>query len=119
LEFAASLLSSVIGVSDKVSFYIHEAQSSGITVLPPDVQYSYNDFAIEGEAIRFGLGAIRNVGAQVVEKIIAERKNGAFDSFYDFVSRMDSRMVNKRVMESLIKAGASVALLESTGFKCS
>lgn len=110
LEFAASLLSSVIGVSDKVSFYIHEAQNNGITILPPDVQFSYNDFAIEGRAIRFGLGAVRNVGAQVVEKIIEERKNGPFRSLYDFISRMDSRMVNKRVMESLIKAGAFQSL---------
>lgn len=110
LEFTASLLSSVIGSPDKISFYIQEARNSGIEVLPPDIQYSYTDFTIEKNALRFGLGAIRNVGMQVVEKIIQEREKGLFLSFYDFIIRMDSKVINKRVLESLIKAGAFQSL---------
>ncbi|NLI91897.1 MAG: DNA polymerase III subunit alpha [Peptococcaceae bacterium] len=110
LEFTASLLSSVIGSSDKVSYYIQEARASGIEILPPDVQYSFNDFTIENRAIRFGLEAIRNVGGQLVEKVIQERKKGLFKSFYDFILRIDSRVMNKRTLESLIKAGAFQSL---------
>lgn len=110
LEFTASLLSSVIGSSDKVSFYIQEARAAGIEILPPDVQYSFKDFTIENNAIRFGLEAIRNVGGQLVEKIIEERKNGLFTSFYDFILRIDSKVMNKRTLESLIKAGAFQSL---------
>jgi DNA polymerase-3 subunit alpha len=110
LEYTAALLSSVIGASDKVTFYIQEARSSGIEILPPDVQYSYRDFTIEHGAIRFGLEAIRNVGTQVVDRIIAERTNGPFASFYDFIVRMDAKVLNKRTLESLIKAGAFQSL---------
>ncbi|NBJ16259.1 MAG: DNA polymerase III subunit alpha [Dehalobacter sp. 4CP] len=110
LEYTAALLSSVIGASDKVTFYIQEARSSGIEILPPDVQYSYRDFTIEHGAIRFGLEAIRNVGTQVVDRIIAERENGPFTSFYDFIVRMDAKVLNKRTLESLIKAGAFQSL---------
>lgn len=110
LEFNASLLSSVIGSSDKVSFYIQEARSCGIEILPPDVQYSGYDFTIENQAIRFGLKAVRNVGGHVVEEIIRERENGSFKSLYDFVLRVDYKLVNKRTLESLIKAGAFQSL---------
>ncbi|MFA6809402.1 MAG: OB-fold nucleic acid binding domain-containing protein, partial [Eubacteriales bacterium] len=110
LEFIAALLSSVIGSSDKISFYVQEARGSGIDVLPPDVQYSFADFTIEKNSIRFGMGAIRNVGIHVLEKIIEERNKGLFESFYDFIVRIDSKVINKRVMESLIKAGAFQSL---------
>lgn len=110
LEFTASLLSSVIGFSDKVSFYIQEARNSGIEILPPDVQFSFNDFTIEQKAIRFGLEAIRNVGCQLVDDIIKERKKCLFKSFYDFILRIDSKVINKRTLESLIKAGAFQSL---------
>lgn len=110
LEFTASLLSSAIGSSDKVSFYIQEARSSGTEILPPDVQYSFNDFTIENNAIRFGLEAIRNVGGQLVDKIVIERQKEPFKSFYDFVLRIDSKVVNKRTLESLIKAGGFQSL---------
>lgn len=110
LEFTASLLSSVIGSSDKVTFYIQEARSSGIEILPPDVQYSFHDFTIESDALRFGLQAIRNVGSQVVDKIIKEREKGPFLSFYDFILRIEARFMNKRTLESLIKAGAFQSL---------
>jgi DNA polymerase III catalytic subunit, DnaE type len=106
LEFTASLLSSVMGSSDKISFYIQEARASGIKILPPDVQFSQIDFTLEHNAIRFGLGAIRNVGINIIEKIIESRQNGAFKSLYDFCERVGSKVLNKRVMESLIRAGA-------------
>lgn len=110
LEFTASLLSSAIGSSDKVSFYIQEARNSGIEILPPDVQYSYNDFTIENNAIRFGLEAIRNVGSQLVDNIIMERDKEPFKSFYNFVLRIDCKVINKRTLESLIKAGGFQSL---------
>lgn len=106
LEFNAALISTVMSSADKVSFYIHEARQSGIEILPPDVQYSQVGFSIEGQGIRFGLGAIRNVGVNVVEKIIEARQEGLFDSLYDFCIRVDAKVLNKRVLESLLKAGA-------------
>jgi DNA polymerase-3 subunit alpha len=106
LEFTASLLSSVMGSTDKISFYIQEARASGIKILPPDVQYSQIDFSLEHNAIRFGLGAIRNVGINIIEKIIESRQSRAFKSLYDFCERVGSKALNKRVMESLIRAGA-------------
>lgn len=106
LEFTAALLSTVMNSSDKISFYIQEAKSLGIQVLPPDVQKSGVDFSIEGKGIRFGMGAIRNVGANVVEKIIEARQEGPFKSLYDFCIRVDGKVLNKRVIESLLKAGA-------------
>lgn len=106
LEFTASLLSSVMGSTDKISFYIQEARASGIEILPPDVQLSRIDFTLEHNAIRFGLGAIRNVGINIIEKIIESRQNGAFKSLYDFCERVGGKVLNKRVMESLIRAGA-------------
>lgn len=105
-EFTAALLSTVMNSSDKVSFYIQDAKSLGIQVLPPDVQKSGVDFTIEGDGIRFGLGAIRNVGVNVVEKIIEARRDGPFTSLYDFCIRVDSKVLNKRVLESLLRAGA-------------
>lgn len=110
LEFTAALLSTVMSSSDKVSFYIHEARSSGVQILPPDVQSSGVDFTIEGQGIRFGLGAIRNVGNNVVEKIIEARQEGPFKTLYDFCTRVDGKVLNKRVLESLIRAGAFTTL---------
>lgn len=109
-EFTAALLSTVMNSSDKVSFYIQDAKSLGIQVLPPDVQKSGVDFTIEGDGIRFGLGAVRNVGANVVEKIIQARQEGPFTSLYDFCIRVDSKVLNKRVLESLLRAGAFSSL---------
>jgi DNA polymerase-3 subunit alpha len=106
LEFMAALLSTVMGSSDKVSFYIQDARLGGIQVLPPDVQYSQVDFSIEVQAIRFGLGAIRNVGINVVEKILEARKDGLFKSLADFCLRVDHKVLNRRVLESLVRSGA-------------
>lgn len=106
LEFMTALLSTVMGSSDKISFYIQEARLSGIKVLPPDVQHSRSGFSIETGGIRFGLGAVRNVGVNVVEKILEARQAGPFTSFYDFCIRVEGKVLNKRVLESLIRAGA-------------
>ncbi|TGE32232.1 DNA polymerase III subunit alpha [Desulfosporosinus sp. Sb-LF] len=106
LEFMAALLSTVMGSSDKISFYIQDAKLSGIQVLPPDVQFSLVGFSTEEQAIRFGLGAIRNVGVNVVEKILEARKDGLFKSLDDFCMRVDQKVLNRRVLESLVRAGA-------------
>jgi DNA polymerase III subunit alpha len=106
LEFMAALLSTVMGSSDKISFYIQDAKQNGIDVLPPDVQYSKVGFSTENQAIRFGLGAIRNVGINVVEKILEARKEGPYLSLYDFCMRVDQKVLNRRVLESLIRSGA-------------
>jgi DNA polymerase-3 subunit alpha len=106
-EFMAALLSSEIGDTDSVVKYINEARELGITVLPPDVAESGFKFTVVGDKrIRFGLGAVRNVGAGAIESIIAARRGGRFRSLYDFVERIDVRLCNKRVLESLIAAGA-------------
>lgn len=107
-EFMAALLSSEIGDSEKVVAYIAEARESGIKVLPPSVDESGWKFTVTGDReIRFGLGAIRNVGRAAIESIIAAReKGGPFRSLRDFCERIDVRVCNKRVIESLIAAGA-------------
>ncbi|MDR3542848.1 MAG: DNA polymerase III subunit alpha [Desulfosporosinus sp.] len=106
LEFMAALLSTVMGSSDKISYYIQDARLGGIQVLPPNVQYSQVGFSIEEQAIRFGLGAIRNVGVNVVEKILEARKDGLFKSLDDFCARVDHKVLNRRVLESLVRSGA-------------
>ncbi len=106
LEFMASLLTCEVGSTDDVVKYINECQEKGIEVLPPDVNLSEADFIVEGDKIRFGLAAIKNVGEGAILSIIDARKNGPFKSLLDFCKRVDLRKVNKRVIESLIKAGA-------------
>ncbi|RJQ50737.1 MAG: DNA polymerase III subunit alpha [Actinobacteria bacterium] len=107
VEFMAALLTSVSGNKDKVVPYVGECEQMGIKVLPPDVNESFRDFTAVGNSIRFGLAAIRNLGESVVESIIRERQaRGEFTSIYDFCDRVDSSTVNKRALESMIKAGA-------------
>ena len=106
-EFMAAMLTSVMDVNDKVGVYIELARRMGISVLPPDVNASAATFSVDGEAIRFGLAAVRNVGEQAIreiEKIRAE--GGPFLSMYDFCRRVGTKQVNKRTLESLIKCGA-------------
>jgi DNA polymerase-3 subunit alpha len=106
-QFMAALLSSEIGSTDKVVQYINEARDLGLTVLPPDVTESGFKFTVVGDKrIRFGLGAVRNVGGGAIDSIIQARRDGPFTSFFDFVNRIDLRLCNKRVLESLIAAGA-------------
>jgi DNA polymerase-3 subunit alpha len=103
----AALLSSEIGSTDKVVQYINEARSLGIEILPPDVNESGFKFTVIGDRrVRFGLGAVRNVGQGAIESIIAARQERPFESLSDFVERIDLRLCNKRVLESLIAAGA-------------
>jgi DNA polymerase III subunit alpha len=107
VEFMAALLTSESRNLVKVGVYIAECRRMGIDVLPPDINASFLGFTVEGDAVRFGLGAIKNVGEGPVEAIVKEREaHGAFVDLFDFCSRMDSRQVNRRVIESLNKAGA-------------
>ncbi len=106
-EYMAALLTSVKDDKDKLAGYLHECRRMGIQVLPPDVNESEPDFAPVGNDIRFGLTAIRNVGANVVDSIIATRRGkGRYTSFIDFLAKVDASVCNKRTLESLIKAGS-------------
>jgi DNA polymerase-3 subunit alpha len=106
-EYMAALLTSVSGDKDKSALYLNECRRMGITVLPPDVNASAATFTPVGGDIRFGLAAVRNVGTNVVDAIVAARTaKGAFASFSDFLRKVSVNVCNKRVIESLIKAGA-------------
>ena len=106
-EYMAALLTSVKDDKAKLAGYLHECRRMGIQVLPPDVNASEPEFAPVGKDIRFGLTAIRNVGENVVESIIATRRSkGLYTSFTDFLAKVDAQVCNKRTLESLIKAGA-------------
>src|SRR5689334_216489 len=107
VEFMAALLTSETGNTEKVVKYIHEARGMGITVLPPDVNTSDVDFTPVGEQIRFGLRAIKNVGENTVRGILeAREKLGKFRSLFELCDSVDPRLLNRRVLESLVKAGA-------------
>jgi len=106
-EYMAALLTSVGDSKDKLGVYLAECRRMGIRVLPPDVNESAGDFTAAGDDIRFGLGAIRNVGANVVEAIRGAREQkGRFESFHDFLRKVPMQVTNKRTVESLVKAGA-------------
>ncbi len=105
--FFAALLGTEMNNTDKVTMYINDARENGIEILPPDVNESLFLFNVIDNNIRFGMGAIKNVGEGPVEVIIAEREaNGPFTGFIDFCERVSMRSCNKRVLESLIKVGA-------------
>ena len=107
VETIAAMLNSVMGSSEKIAHYIKFAESLGIQVLPPDINESYAKFTVKGNCIRFGLGAIKNVGMAVIESITNSRdKKGVFTSLEDFIDKIELKDVNKRAVESLIKAGA-------------
>jgi DNA polymerase III subunit alpha len=106
-DFMAAILSSSIGDTDSVVKFINETREMGIQVLPPDVNESgYKFTVLDAKRIRFGLGAIRNVGRGAIDSILAAREEKAFTSFFDFTERVDLRACNKRVFEALIAAGA-------------
>ncbi|RCS62749.1 DNA polymerase III subunit alpha [Microbacterium sp. JB110] len=105
-EYMAALLTSVGDSRDKLAMYLNECRRMGINVLPPDVSESILFFAAVGEDIRFGLGAVRNVGSNVVDGIVSARADGPYASFHDFLKRVPAHAANKRTVESLIKAGA-------------
>ena len=107
VEFMAALLTSKKDNKDKLALYLGECRRMGITVLVPDVNDSDSDFSAVGEQVRFGLSAVRNVGANVVEGILgARREKGAFTSFQDFLDKVPLQVCNKRAIECLVKAGA-------------
>ncbi len=111
-EYMAAVISSVMSTKDKVPFFVNRCEEMGIEVLPPDVNSSDHGFVVSGNSIRFGLDAVKNVGHAAVQTIIASREaDGPFESIWDFCERADSRAVNKRAIECLIKCGA----LDSTG----
>jgi DNA polymerase-3 subunit alpha len=111
VEFMASLLTSEMHSTDGVVKYIVECRSHGIEVLPPDINYSDKTFTVDGERIRFGLVAVKNVGEAAIDAILEVRGDQGFLSLFDFCERVDLKKVNKRVIESLIKCGA----FDSTG----
>jgi DNA polymerase-3 subunit alpha len=108
LDFMAALLTSITGDTDSVVKYINECREMGIAVEPPDINVSDANFTPHGQAIRFGLAAVKNVGGNAIESIVAARKKlgRPFKSFYEFCEEVDLRLLNKRVLESLIKSGA-------------
>lgn len=111
-EFMAALLTSVLDNTGKVIEYIAECSRIGVRVLPPDVNISGEGFTVNGEEIRFGLLAIKNIGRGFIHELITEREaNGKFQNFTDFCERMYGKDMNKRALESLIKSGA----LDCTG----
>jgi DNA polymerase-3 subunit alpha len=111
VEYMAALLTSVKSNKDRLPSYLATCRSMGITVLQPDVNASEVDFAPVGEQIRFGLSAVRNVGEQVVQAVITARTAlGRFTDFADFANKVDAVCLNKRTVESLIKAGAFESL---------
>ncbi|MEW6334755.1 MAG: DNA polymerase III subunit alpha [Thermodesulfobacteriota bacterium] len=105
-EFMAALLTSEKDNRDKIIHHISSCKEMGVNVLPPDINESQSDFSVVGENIRFGLAAVKNVGVGAIESITqAREKEGRFRSFVDFCDRIDTKKVNKRVIESLIKCG--------------
>ncbi|MGW6400274.1 helix-hairpin-helix domain-containing protein, partial [Streptomyces sp. NPDC055134] len=106
-EYMAALLTSVGDDKDKAGIYLADARKMGVTVLQPDVNESVAEFAAIGDDVRFGLRSVRNVGDNVIESIVAGRKaGGKFGNFADFLDKVDLPALNKRAIESLIKAGA-------------
>lgn len=107
VEFMAALMTSDRDNTDKIVRFINETKGMGIEVLPPDVNESLLDFSVVDGKIRFGLAAIKGVGAGVIEVILEERqKEGPFKSLFDFCTRVDSKKINKRAIEALVKCGA-------------
>lgn len=114
VEFMASLLNSYITTADRISWYINICKNMNIDILPPDVNTGVAGFSVDGNAIRFGLGAVKTVGDGAINAIIdARKKQGKFKSLIDFCERVSLNIVNKRVVENLIKAGA----MDSFGIK--
>jgi DNA polymerase III subunit alpha len=106
-EFMAALLTSEVQNPDKIVKYIAECREMGINILSPDINESYKNFTVVGEQIRFGLAAVKNVGDAALDAILMEREErGKYHSLHDFCKRVDTRKVNRRVIESLIKCGA-------------
>jgi DNA polymerase-3 subunit alpha len=111
VEFMSALLTAEIGNQDKLTHYLNQCRDMGIGILPPDVNSSDRTFTPAGKSIRFGLTAIKNVGEAAIESVLEARvRLGQFDSLYQLCENVDLRLLNKRVLESLIKAGATDSL---------
>ncbi len=107
VEFMAALLNSFVDNTDKVAFYVQVLKKMGIQILPPDINESYSYFSVVNGKIRFGLAAVKNVGLNATLEIVEDRrKNGRYTSIIDFFERIDEMQLNKKAVESLIKAGA-------------
>lgn len=106
VEFMAALLTSESGNTDGVVKFMAECKACDVTVSPPDINHGAKDFSVSGGRILFGLAAVKNVGEGAVESILESRKSGPFKDIFDFCERVDTRKVNKRVLEALVKCGA-------------
>ena len=107
VQFMAAILSASMGNASKVSEYIDECKKMGISILAPDINKGYSSFSVDGDSIRFGLSAVKNVGRAAIDTIVAERdKGGSFSSLNEFVSRLSHGDLNKRALEGLIRVGA-------------
>ncbi|MBO5837506.1 MAG: DNA polymerase III subunit alpha [Oscillospiraceae bacterium] len=106
-EYMAALMTSVLDSAAKISGYIAECKELGIPTLPPDINHSIDSFSVEGNGIRFGLGAVKNVGRGLIRSMVSTReKGGRFTSLEDFITRMGENELNKRAVENFIKCGA-------------
>ncbi len=106
IEFLAANLSVNIGKPDEITLFVNECRKFNIEVLPPDINKSFVDFAIEEGKIRFGLSAIKNVGERAAAEVVSERRNGDYKNVFDFFKRIDSVVINKKAIEALICSGA-------------
>lgn len=107
VEMTAAMLNSVMGTSEKVAHYIKFAEDKGIQVVPPNINESRGKFTVKGDIIIFGMAAVKNVGMNVIDSIVKTREaKGRFSSLEDFIDKIDTSAINKRAVESLIKAGA-------------
>ncbi len=115
-EFMAAMMSSVMSNPSKLTYYINECVRHQVPVLGPDVNHSEYAFAVQGDAIRFGLGGIKQVGDNAIAKLIEERSiHGQFTSLLDFCKRIDNKVINKRMLEGLIRCGAMDSFKEHRG----
>ena len=106
-QYMAALMTSVLDSATKISGYIAECKDLGIETLPPDINHSYDNFTVEGDSIRFGLGAVKNVGRGLIRSMMGKRdEGGPFQSLEDFIKRMGETELNKRAVENFIKCGA-------------
>lgn len=104
VEFMAALMTSVLDNTSKVSEYIYTCRQMGIAILPPDINEGEGGFSVSGQAIRYGLSAIKSIGRPVIDAIVEERKiRGPFTTLKDFITRLSGREVNKRTIETLSK----------------
>ena len=110
IEFMASLMTSVMDRTDKIASYIMNCRQMNIAVMPPDINHGFGNFSTTDEGIIYGLSAIKSVGRPVIDAIVKERNNGPFTDLPDLIKRLSGREVNKRTVESFIKAGALDAL---------